>query len=338
MKLFSNYTNVINKALSNQTINESKDLHKGLGSVEYFAPYTIEDYSKDKKELKISQDLTSVATQMGAVYIDNQEVGKHPDFAHLKYSGLTEKHYIISAFIDIKNSTNLYKRYDEETIYIITNTVQKLAINIVSIFGGFIQRIQGDGLFVYFGRKGLLEEKATEHALMALSIFSYYINNNLKKMFIENNIENIYTTIGVDLGKKSKVLWGLAGQDNVSEIGTFSLHSSLASKMQGYAKSNEMVVGDNIKDVVNYENDLFTVVENKRYIFEIPEKQFRYTQYVFNWLRHIKTAGYLAISSNSLELEVKPQKIGRLPIIEADALREVAKDNKPYLQNPQSEN
>lgn len=337
MKLFSNYSNVISKALSNQTLNESKELHKGLGSTEYYVPYTIEDYSKERKELKIPTALISVASQMGAKPIENQEVGKHPDFFYLKESGMTEKHYIISAFIDIKNSTNLYKRYNEETIYIITNTVQKLAINIVSIFGGFIQRIQGDGLFVYFGRKGLSEEKATEHALMALSVFSYFVSNDLKDLFHKNDIETIFTTIGLDLGKEQKVLWGLAGQENMSEIGTFSLHSSLASKMQSYAKSNEIIVGDNIKDEVNYSSELYTVVEDKRYIFENPNQNFRYTQYVFNWLKHIKSTGYFAISPNSHQLEIKPQKIGQIPVIKSEAIREVAKENKPYLKSLQND-
>jgi hypothetical protein len=81
----------------------------------------------------------------------------------------------------------------------------------------------------------------------------------------------------------------------ISELTTNSLHTSLASKMQGYASRNGIVVGQNIKDRLNIDETIYDLVRNskgeveKRYIFEIPDKNFRYTQFEFNWYKYLKS-------------------------------------------------
>ena len=83
----------------------------------------------------------------------NQQLGLHPDFEHLKGTDIIEEHYIVSSFIDIKGSTNLFKKFDKQTVFLITNTILKAGIHTMLIFGGYVHRLQGDGLFVYFGDK-----------------------------------------------------------------------------------------------------------------------------------------------------------------------------------------
>ena len=265
---------------------------------------------------------------MGVIPIQNQKVGQHPDFIHLKGTNNTEKHYILSAFIDVRKSTSLFKRYNEETVYMITNTVQLAAIAVCSLFGGFIHRLQGDGVFVYFGRKGLSEKKATEHALTALGLFTYFVKNDLQHIFESRGIETIHTTIGADLGFDKDVLWAMAGIENMSEITTYSLHTSLASKMQGSAKANQIVIGDNIKNIIGLENDLFEVVKEKRYIFQNPEKRFYYTQYIFKWMKFLKGLDYM-VTSNTGKMQIKPQLT--VPVgINTNSLGQTANVNKPY--------
>lgn len=333
METFLEYQNIIEKALNR---NEK---HKNLSDTQYHSSqtgssiglekYTMSDYITNRAQLSFSRDLIAIANQMGAVPLANQIIGHHPHFSHLKGTTNTEKHYIISAFIDIKGSTNLFKKYDEETNMIITNTIQLAAINVCQLFGGFIQRIQGDGLFVYFGGKNIDRNKATQHCLTALSLFSYFVKNDLKRVFEQHGIERIFTKIGVDFGDDDKVLWGVAGIQNTSEIATYSLHTSLAAKMQAYAGSNEIVVGQYVKDKANFDSLLYTVVEEKRYIFSDSENGFYYTQYKFDWIKYLKSSQYIATSITG-DITIKPQ-ISTIPNL--TLLKEVVGENRPYAKS-----
>lgn len=331
METFLKYQNIIEKALNRN------EIHKNLNESVRFSDqtkavalgkYTMSDYISNRSELSLSTDLTAIAKSMGAIARNNQIIGHHPDFMYLKGTSNTEKHYIISAFIDIKGSTNLFKKYDEETNMIITNTIQLAAINVCQVFGGFIQRIQGDGLFVYFGGKNIDRSKATQHCLMALSLFSYFVKNDLKRVFEQHGIERIYTKIGIDFGDDDKVLWGVAGKEDTSEIATYSLHTSLAAKMQAYAGSNEIIVGQNVKDRAQFDDKLYSVVAEKRYIFSDQDNSFFYTQYVFDWIKYLKASPYVATSISG-DITIKPQ-ILNVPNI--SFLKEIVGENRPYAK------
>ncbi len=79
------------------------------------------------------------------------------------------------------------------------------------------------------------------------------------------------------------VVWALTGLGEISEVTTCSLHASLASKMQGYAQRNGIVVVHNVVAKTAQMDDLFTPVcsrtndENDRYIFQVPEKTFNFS-------------------------------------------------------------
>ncbi len=325
MNIFSNYKNIIEKAL------DRNDLSKAQESIGLGYPsnrYGLKMFSEDKSLLSLSSvnELQKITNNVKVIPVEEQIVGHHPDFVHLKGTNKTENHYILSTFIDIRNSTSLFRRYDNETIFIITNTIQLAAIAVCTQFGGFIHRLQGDGLFVYFGRKDLNEKDATTHALTALSLFTYFVTNELRELFESKGIEPIHTTIGADLGFKKDVLWAMAGIGNTSEITTYSLHTSLASKMQGYAKANQIIVGDNVKKMEDSE-EFFDVVPEKRYIFKDEDKGFYYTQYIFKSNKYLKSIEHIVTSPSTGKIQFKPQT---LSISNTSALKDIAKVNKPY--------
>jgi adenylate cyclase len=236
----------------------------------------------------------------------DQKLGEHPHFKHLKETNQTEKHYIVSVFIDIKGSTNLFKEYDLETIAIITNTIQRAAIHTCVAFGGYIHRLQGDGVFVYFGGKGIDKKDANLKAITASSMFTYFVKNDLKKIFDQDGIEDISTRIGIDFGDDEKVIWAKAGIGECCEITTYSLPTNLASKMQSHAKANGIIVGEYVKNKILLNDDLFSLVADsdgkvtRRYIFEDRKHGFLYTQYEFNWSKYLKSLPYLREEQDGL--------------------------------------
>lgn len=316
---------------------------QGIGSVYNFEGDTgtqkEKTFSQFLNESKDPNPLPSLQTLAEVLKVQpnyNSRLGSHPDFSHLKNSGTAENHSIVSVFIDIKGSTNLFKRYPPQKVFVISNIIQKAAIHTSLILGGYIQRLHGDGLFVYFGGKGKDDKVSIERALQAASLFSHFVKNELTTLFEDLNVEPIFTRIGLDFGETDDVVWAMAGHGEISEITTCSLHTSLASKMQAMAASNGIVIGNNIKSKLSekYQSFISSVVERTReekhrYIFRNPDTNFNYSQFDFNWISFLKALDFLAtdLSGNiTLKRQTIPQPA------QIDRLASIAVKSVPYFK------
>jgi adenylate cyclase len=210
--------------------------------------------------------------------------GTHKDFLEIGLSKTSEEHYIVSVFMDVKNSTVFFDKYSNNQIALIIQTIQAAAIAICSLFDGHIQRLQYDGLFVYFGGKNVTKEKAIESALNATSFFSYFVKYELNEVLKQYEFDKISTRAGVDFGDDDDVTWYRFGIGEASEVTTVSLYTSLVPKMQSNAEANGIVIGNNTKEIhsldqyvskVTYQKDGITVEDD--YIFK------QYRQHKFNW-------------------------------------------------------
>lgn len=336
MKIYNDYIDTIKSAISAD--KKSHFTNEGLRtfSSNINKSFSYKDFYNKVPENKLLPSLNDFANEIGLQPKFDQKLGLHPHFAHLKHTENIEKHYIVSAFIDIKGSTNLFAKYDPETVLIITNTIQRAAIHTCLIFGGYIHRLQGDGLFVYFGGKNIEISTAVLNALQSTSVFTYFVKNDLKNLFYEQGIDKIFTRIGIDLGYDENVIWAMAGIGEISEVTTCSLHNSLASKMQSSAESNGIVIGDNVKkNIHSMFQDLMSPVcqrtnnENDRYIFRIPNENFNYTQYDLNWLTFLKRQEFITTDIYG-NIGIKQKKVIN-PERNFEHLASIASLNKPYL-------
>ena len=312
--IYDQYTNRIKAIVANS--NKRKDLLKGIVN-------EMDGNQSSRKEIFEAQRNFNSSSHLNApkplqnilspVLLQNTTLG-HPDFKHLKGTINTEQHYIVSVFIDIAGSTNLFRSYDLDEIYLITNTIQVAALHTCITVGGHAQRLQGDGVFAYFGGKSISRQKAVEMAVTACSMFTYFVANDLKNIFLGDEIENIKTRIGIDFGDDKDVLWANFGVMQLSELTTLSLHTSLASKMVSSAKLNGIVVGDNIKTLLNVDDAIFKLVTNSkgevdRYIFQDRAKGFNYTQYEFDWYKYLKTLPFIGSDQNGKLYLIDPEAV-----------------------------
>lgn len=249
----------------------------------------------ENKDISLFNSLNALSSISGKKVKYHEKPGLHPDFSHIKTTDSIENHYITSMFIDIKNSTGLFRKYDAEAVANITTAIQKAAMHTCWYFDGYVQRFHGDGLLIYFGGKNVSLEQSVKNAINAASFFSYFMKNDLKEAFLAENVDKMFTRIGIDTGYDEDVVWHLAGMKDCSEVTTCSLHTSLAAKMQNNADSNGIMLGDNVKKNSGLIEDLFSIryLENEgkedRYIFQIPEENFNYTQWKFNWEKYLRT-------------------------------------------------
>ncbi len=311
MNIYDNYLSTIRDAIDQD--KQSRNFSKAFSGNGQSLAEGVKAFLGTKADLTPLASFQGFIADQGLRPHVNQKLGEHPDFKHLRETNGIEKHYIVSVFIDMKGSTNLFREYDAETILVITNTIQRAAIHTCVALGGYVHRLHGDGLFAYFGGKGIDKKDAVLKAITACSMFTYFVKNDLKRIFDQDGIEDIATRIGIDFGDDDKVIWAKAGIGDCSEITTYSLHTNLASKMQGWAKANGVVVGDYVKDKSLLGNDFFSLVTDskgdvsRRHIFEDRKKGFYYTQYEFDWLKYLKSLPYITGGQEDLRVRTKAE-------------------------------
>ncbi len=281
-----------------------------IGNLYLEKPYPKKIRLMNKEYDKILfESLSSLKDISGINAKYNERPGEHPDFVTIKHTNSVEQHGITSMFIDIKNSTRLFAKYESFAVANITTTIQRAAMHTCWYFDGYIQRFHGDGLMVYFGGKQKSTSESIQQALGAASYFSYFMENDLKNLFAEQGIEDIFTRIGIDTGYDEDVIWYLAGIGECSEITTCSLHTSLAYKVQQNAKNNGVMVGDKTKINSHLFGELFKIKKvnekEERYIFSIPDENFYYAQWEFNWVEYIKNLMKVK-NENSANLIIAP--------------------------------
>ncbi|WP_412476157.1 hypothetical protein [Flavobacterium sp. TBRC 19031] len=294
--LYKNYADDIAHMLRTGSKGKNKSnmtLSKGLSGPVMDTSPTMNWLNENKREANF-RSLSALNSITGTEVRYAEKLGSHPSFSHLKSTNNSEYHYIVTMFVDIKNSTGLFKKYDPDVVANICRVIQMAAIHTCWYFDGYIHRLQGDGLMVYFGGRNVTKQKAVDNSLMAASFISYFMENDLRNMFDEQGVKRIYSRIGIDFGDDEDTLWHNAGIGECSEVTTTGLHTSLPCKMQGQAVSNGVVVGDNIINYKTSHADYFKHLtyksdgEESDYIYQEPENRFYYKQHEFNWRRYLK--------------------------------------------------
>jgi adenylate cyclase len=241
-------------------------------------------------------------------------IGDHPDFKSLGHHETT-KHYAVSLFMDIKGSTGLIEVVQNlEELRRLKDTILTLAINVCNYFGGHVQRLQGDGIFVLFTRKGHEPNSAIIGALNAASLLTYFVKNELAPELTRIGIEKpIRIRTGIDYGTTPDVLWSRYGIVGCNELTTTSVHTDLAAKLQQRASSNGVIIGDNIRkaldlDVKYLSTRLYTEdgAQKEEKSIKITSS-FTYPMWVFDWEKFLLS--YSCCTRNNGKIEfIRPTK------------------------------
>jgi len=164
--------------------------------------------------------------------------------------------------------------------------------------------------------------------LLASSLVTYFVKEELPGIFEADELERIMTRIGLDFGHDDTVLWVKQGIGVTSEVTTCSLHTSLAFKMQTKAAPNGVVVGDHILTVSGEVTDLFTPVSKRTktgsdaFAFHRPD----YAQFDFDWETYIRRHNFFnQTPEGRLELKQSSDRI-----VKPELTKPIAQKVTPY--------
>ncbi|MDT3280372.1 nucleotide-binding domain-containing protein [Shewanella scandinavica] len=179
-------------------------------------------------------------------------IGSHPDFSAIEYNDSTVRQYICTIFFDIKGSTRLSLLYDLEQVFFIKNSILKTTIEIIRAFDGYVHRLMGDAVMAFFGSSFKTKEDAVIDALNCSMALKMFMDQSVKPHLESMGFDTIDFgfRVGCDFGGDDDVLWGAYGFDSVGEISPTGLPVDMASKLQGLADKNSVMLGQGLLDFI----------------------------------------------------------------------------------------
>jgi len=224
-------------------------------------------------------------------------IGDHPDFLHL--DGSPQQEYC--AISTIENSTRMGVVFGPEEAYRRKNAIICMAIEIIKTFDGHVHRIMGDAVMAYFGGKAESPHSAAIDALNCAAFLRYFFGKVvLPQLNADDSDDSFGIRIGVDYGPKEKVLWASYGYAGMSEVTATSFYVDVAAKLQGQAGRNKILLGQSIREFIDFPEELAKVPTRSREGVREPDpyispnytgpdgRKINYRKFLLDWESYLK--------------------------------------------------
>jgi len=145
-----------------------------------------------------------------------------------------ERRQLTVMFTDLVGSTALSTTLDPEDLRSVIGAYQKCVAETVARFDGFVARYMGDGVLIYFGYPHAHEDDAERAVRAGLATIEAIGNLGIQ--------EPLRVRIGVATGLV--VVGDLVGAGEAQECGVVGETPNLASRLQGIAEPNTVVIAE----------------------------------------------------------------------------------------------
>ncbi len=145
-----------------------------------------------------------------------------------------ERRQLTVMFTDLVGSTALSTTLDPEDLRSVIGAYHKCVAETVARFDGFVARYMGDGVLIYFGYPHAHEDDAERAVRAGLAIIEAIGNLGIQ--------EPLRVRIGVATGLV--VVGDLVGAGEAQERGVVGETPNLASRLQGIAEPNTVVIAE----------------------------------------------------------------------------------------------
>lgn len=146
-------------------------------------------------------------------------------------------------FFDLEDFTSISSKLKNEQILHMLNTIIPQMMHVVKHWKGEIEKNTGDGVMAIIGTEKrdsfLIARDAIETAMAMRHIMLHAI----QAKFLEEGIPFLNFRIGIDMGE---VLISRIGIDGTNHLVVIGDAANRASKLQEFAPSNGIVLGENI--------------------------------------------------------------------------------------------
>ena len=181
------------------------------------------------------------------------------------HATLIQNRVMTIVFWDISNFSKLTEVFKDhpELIAVFLNEYLGVAVPIIHEYGGIIDKFIGDGILAYFGFKepdddgSIGASNAIIAALRIKKAFQFFKKNWLD---IWSTVTNFDTNIDIKCGiNTGSVLVGLMGSQERDQFTVIGTHVNLASRMEGIAEADQIVISQYTKEKISQEFNLETI-------------------------------------------------------------------------------
>lgn len=239
------------------------------------------------------------------------DIGDHPDFRHLK--GTSDQIYcpITTLFMDLEGSTRLNLLYSLEEVQRIKNAFIRAAIEIIKSFDGHVHRIMGDAVMAFFGGMNVSPECAAVDAINCAAILQLFVEQAVRPILSSEGLDDPFgIRIGIDYGSEENVLWSSYGYPGMDEVTATSFHVDVASKLQHSAGSNQIMLGQSLKEFLDFPDDFLDIKTVQKNGKEVPKiylepnhtdhhgDPINYKQFLLNWNKYLLFSPFVQRNKN----------------------------------------
>lgn len=181
------------------------------------------------------------------------------------HATLIQNRVMTIVFWDISNFSKLTEIFKDhpELIAVFLNEYLGVAVPIIHEYGGIIDKFIGDGILAYFGFKETDDDGsigASNAIIASLEIkkaFQFFKKNWLD---IWSTVTNFDTNIDIKCGiNTGSVLVGLMGSQERDQFTVIGTHVNLASRMEGIAEADQIVISQYTKEKVSQKFNMETI-------------------------------------------------------------------------------
>jgi class 3 adenylate cyclase/plastocyanin len=181
------------------------------------------------------------------------------------HATLIQNRVMTIVFWDISNFSKLTEVFKDhpELIAVFLNEYLGVAVPIIHEYGGIIDKFIGDGILAYFGFKEPDDDGsigASNAIIAALGIkkaFQFFKKNWLD---IWSTVTDFDTNIDIKCGiNTGSVLVGLMGSQERDQFTVIGTHVNLASRMEGIAEADQIVISQYTKEKIAQKFNLETI-------------------------------------------------------------------------------
>lgn len=157
----------------------------------------------------------------------------------------TERRQVTVLFCDLVGSTRLSDRLDPADLRTIVRAYQSAVSDVVERYEGHIAQYQGDGVLVYFGYPRALEDAARRAVIAAREIVS-----SVKKQSADlEQARGLTIAVRIGIHTGEGVTGSLGGPHRQEQL-LIGSAPTIAARLQGLAKPDDVIVGQTTKQLV----------------------------------------------------------------------------------------
>ncbi len=178
-------------------------------------------------------------------------------------------------YVDLVGSTTISMKLPPDKLSILISSFSQEMSYVIEKFDGYVLKFVGDAVIGYFVDDETSKIHAVDNAVGCAESMIKVVNQGINPILIEKaGLSEISVKIGIDFGKNVVVRYG--SDEKMAYVDLLGPTMNVASKIQDLAKSNEILVGQEVYNRLN--------PSIRQFFSEVTKKQ------IIDWQHHSKNS------------------------------------------------